>query len=123
MHRYARLTLCVPIIGSLAACASWNEDAGVENLWRSPDVPQWVAGESTGQDVMEFLGPPSQIVDLHDQVVYYYLKEHVEGNGYYFLVYNTSEARTRYDRAIFFFDASGVLLRHAYSNETLDLDQ
>ncbi len=123
MPGYTRLPLAILLSCGLAACASWNEEAGVENLWRSPGVPQWVAGRSTSEEVMEFLGPPSQIVHLQDQVVFYYLKEHVEGKGYYFLVYNTSEARTRYDRAIFFFGADGVLVRHAYSNETLDLDQ
>ena len=72
---------------------------------------------------MAALGPPSQIVSLDDRVVYYYLHESVEGKGYYFLVYNRSRQSTRYDRAIFFFDADGLLLKHSYSLESLSHEE
>ncbi len=105
---------------SLSSCASWNEDAGVENRWREDETPQWVTGQTSASDVLQYLGPPSQIVSLRDQVVYYYLKENVSGSGYFFLIYNESQSAIRYDRAVFFFDKSDVLIRYAYSNETLD---
>ena len=86
-------------------------------------VPQWVEGETREQDVMTALGPPSQIVNLDDRVVYYYLHENVEGKGYYFILYNQSRQVTRYDRAIFFFDADGVLQKHSYSLESLSYEE
>jgi hypothetical protein len=114
-----RITLVAVLLLSLSGCATWNEDAGVENRWRADETPQWVAGQTTASDVLQHLGPPSQIVNLRDQVVYYYLRENLSGSGYFFLVYNKSESATRYDRAVFFFDEGDVLIRHAYSNEVL----
>jgi hypothetical protein len=123
MGRFCRpvncLLLQILLATTLSACANWHEDAGVENYWRADDAPQWEPGRTTSDDVMGFLGPPSQIVDLQNQLVFYYMKESVSGQGYYFLFYNTSESRTRYDRAIFFFNRDGVLLRYAYSNESI----
>ena len=111
--------LCLLIlVFTLSACANWSEDGGVANHWRGEDVPRWVEGETREQDVMAALGPPSQIVNLDGRVIYYYLHEQVNGRGYYFLVYNKSRETTRYDRAIFFFDADGVLTKHAYSLES-----
>ena len=107
----------------LSGCANWKEDGGVANHWRADTVPQWVEGETREQDVMAALGPPSQIVNLNDRIVYYYLHENVEGSGYYFLVYNQSHQVTRYDRAIFFFDSEGVLLKFAYSQEALSYEE
>ncbi len=115
--RAARLCLLV-LLCSLSACANWNEDGGVANHWRADNVPTWVEGETREQDVMAALGPPSQIVNLEGRVIYYYLHEQVQGRGYYLLVYNTSQETTRYDRAIFFFDADGVLTKYAYSLES-----
>jgi hypothetical protein len=119
----SRLLLISLLATLVPACANWNEDAGVENHWRASEAPQWTVGETSAEDVMSFLGPPSQIVDLQDQVVYYYLRENVTGKGYYFLVYNTSQSTTRYDRAIFFFDVQGRLLRYAYSDESLSYEK
>ncbi len=102
----------------LSACARWQEEAGVESSWRSPTVPDWTIGQSTTDDVMRHLGPPSQVISLQDQVVFYYMKEQVEGSGYFLLVYNSSESRTHYDRAIFFFDNDSRLLRYSYSDDT-----
>ncbi len=110
------------LVAALAGCANWNEDAGVDNHWRAATTPQWQAGDSTADDVMAVLGPPSQIVNLGDRVVYYYLRENISGNGYYFLIYNTTNSRTSYDRAIFFFDSNGLLERYSYSREGLPYD-
>jgi hypothetical protein len=116
-----RVTACIflamTVLG-LAGCANWTEDGGVANHWRGEALPEWVEGETREQDVMAALGPPSQIVNLDDRVVYYYLHEKVEGKGYFFIFYNKSRQVTRYDRAIFFFDAEGRLLKYAYSLES-----
>ena len=39
----------------------------------------------------------------------YYLNEHAEGEGLLLVLYNRFEVDTRYDRAIFFFDADDRL--------------
>ena len=63
-----RLVL-LALSATLASCANWNEEAGVDNRWRASEAPQWVVGESTAEDVMSFLGPPSQLVKLGHQIV------------------------------------------------------
>ncbi|HET6593172.1 MAG TPA: hypothetical protein VFG48_09685, partial [Xanthomonadales bacterium] len=58
-----------------------------------------------------------QVIGLRDQTVFYYLKEHDIGRGGFFLVYNWLKEDVTYDRAIFFFDAGGVLRDYGLSNE------
>ncbi|MDA8752828.1 hypothetical protein N9M39_01575 [Halieaceae bacterium] len=106
----------------LAGCATWNEDAGVDNHWRSDSAPEWSVGETSADEVMASFGPPSQIITVGEQVVYYYLRENISGSGYFFLLYNRKQTRTVYDRAIFFFDAAGYLTRYSYSREGLPLN-
>ncbi len=110
------------LVSALAGCANWNEEAGVDNHWRADDAPSWTVGVTSVDDVMTAFGPPSQIVNLGDRVVYYYLRENISGSGYYFLIYNTTNSRTSYDRAIFFFDSNGLLERYSYSREGLPYD-
>ncbi len=111
--------LAVCVLVTLGGCASWSQETGVDNRWRGAEVPVWVTGETTAEDVMTELGPPSQIIALKDQVVYYYLKETMAGSAYVLILYNNAKMRAEYDRAIFFFDDDGKLTRYAYSNETL----
>ena len=111
------LALLLPLL--LSCCANWAEDTGVDNHWRDANTPAWVNGQSTNEDIMAALGPPSQIISLNEQVVYYYMRERTRGSGYYFLVYNNSRETTEYDRAIYFFDDQGVLLRYSYSETSL----
>ena len=122
-QRFCGRYLLLALVVLSAGCANWNEDAGVDNHWRAEATPTWTPGVSTADEVMAALGPPSQIINLGDRVVYYYLAESISGRGYYFLVYNTTNSRTSYDRAIFFFDADGRLERHAYSKEALPYDE
>jgi len=109
----------VLIVFALTGCARWNSESGVENLWRTPDVPEWIVGETTEADVTQILGPPSQLISLQDQTVFYYLREQMKGKGYILLVWNWAENRSTYDRAIFFFDKQGTLSHYAYSPEAL----
>ena len=53
---------------------------------------------------MAALGPPSQLVNLGDESVLYYLNEAAQGEGLILLVYNRFDVLTRYDRAVFIFD-------------------
>jgi hypothetical protein len=69
---------------ALTACANWTEDGGVANHWRGETVPEWVDGKTREQDVMAALGPPSQIVNLDDRVVYYFFSLKGVGGGDFF---------------------------------------
>jgi hypothetical protein len=108
------------VIGLFAAgCANWDGYAGVENSWRAEDVPVWEPGKTTAADVVSFLGPPSQLIPLHEETVFYYMRENKSGNALLLLVWNNGTQVTTYDRAIFFFNDEGVLKNFAYSNEVL----
>jgi hypothetical protein len=50
-----------------AGCASWDGYAGVDNRWRAEDVPAWEPGKTKAAEVVNFLGPPSQLIPLHDE--------------------------------------------------------
>ncbi|WP_148216397.1 hypothetical protein [Coraliomargarita akajimensis] len=102
-----------------SGCASWRTNAGVHNTWRAPETPVWEVGVTTANDVTSALGPPSQLIALHDETVYYYMREGASGNALLLLVFNTGSQTTTYDRAMFFFDKKGVLTDYSYSKETL----
>jgi hypothetical protein len=102
---------------AVTGCVSFERTRGVDNAWRGPDVAAPVAGKTTQSDILAALGPPSQVIGLRDQTVFYYLKEHDTGRGGLFLVYNWLKEDVSYDRAIFFFDANGVLQDYGLSND------
>jgi len=104
-------------------CASWKGNAGVENVWRSDNAPTWIVGKTTEAQVTDALGPPSQIIGLERETVFYYLREHMQGRGFILLLWNWGEHNTRYDRAIFFFDKHGVLTKYSYSPEALPYEE
>lgn len=101
----------------LAACASFGAVDGVDNLWREVPIDEFQEGVTTQADVLELLGPPSQLINLNDQTVFYYLTEKTSGKGMIFIVWNQVSAESEYDRAIFFFDTDGILQEFAYSKE------
>jgi len=109
--------LTLAVISS--SCATYDRSQGVANTWRDPSVPAPVKGQSTQSDIIEALGPPSQVIGLRDQTVFYYLRERRKGNGAILLVYNWLSENVTYDRAIFFFDENGVLQDFGYSNEAI----
>ena len=103
----------------LSGCRSFASVDGVNNLWREVPVDQFQKGVTKQSDVLELLGPPSQLINLHDQTVFYYLTEHTSGQGKIFILWNQISAESEYDRAIFFFDTDGVLQELAYSKEEI----
>ena len=107
----------------LAGCASWKGDAGVENAWRSSKLSPWIVGETTEAQVAEALGPPSQIIGLEQETVFYYLREHKKGKGLILLLWNWGEQTIRYDRAIFFFEKNGLLTKYSYSPKALPYEE
>jgi len=66
---------------------------------------------------MHALGSPSQVIGLHDQTIFYYLREQLKTKAFYLAVYNQTREQITYDRAIFFFDTKGILKDFAFSDE------
>jgi hypothetical protein len=102
---------------STCSCASFGSIDGVDNLWREAPLDAFQKSVTTQAQVLDELGPPSQLISLRDQTVFYYLTENLSGKGKIFVVWNDIRAKTRYDRAIFFFDAEGILQEFAFSKE------
>lgn len=115
------LNLALLVIGllPLAGCVSKRGEMGVQNLWRDSALPAFEKGRSTQSDVMRALGPPSQVIALHDQTLFYYLCEQDRTKGLFLLFYNHLRQRITYDRAIFFFNRQQVLTDLAYSAESI----
>jgi outer membrane protein assembly factor BamE (lipoprotein component of BamABCDE complex) len=103
----------------VAGCANFGAVDGVDNLWRELPAGAFEEGVTTRADVLELLGPPSQLINLSEQTVFYYLAQKTSGTGKIFIVWNQVRAESQYDRAIFFFDADGVLEEFAFSKEAI----
>ena len=106
----------------LAGCVTAKHTTGVNNYWRASDV-EFTVGQTREQDVLDALGPPSQLIALHEYTVYYYLLEESDKKGIITIIYNANTQDVVYDRVIFFFDKHGVLQRWAKSKECLPLRQ
>lgn len=120
MNKRLLPTLLLALTMTLPGCASFERNQGVENAWRDPSVAAPVIGQTTESDIIKALGPPSQVIGLGDQTVFYYLMEHREGKAGIFLIYNWVKEDTIYDRAIFFFDQNGVLREYGFSKEKIE---
>ncbi len=107
------------VLALLAGCVNYGSVDGVSNIWREVPVEQFQKGVTTQSDVLELLGPPSQMIALHDQTVFYYLAQKSKGRGKIFIVWNQAREENLYDRAIFFFDTGGVLKEVSYSEEAI----
>ena len=113
-----RQFLLLPLLlaAAVTACVSYDRTKGVESTWRDVNVPAPIVGTTTQAEILKALGPPSQVIGLRDQTVFYYLREHGRGKGAVFIVYNWVKEDVSYDRAIFFFGADGVLLDYGLSD-------
>jgi outer membrane protein assembly factor BamE (lipoprotein component of BamABCDE complex) len=110
MHRLLSGSLITLLcLGLLSACVQFKSKRGVEVAWQSVVVDKLIRGQSTRADVLDALGPPSQVISLQEETVLYYLFEKAEGEGIILILYNRIEVDTRYDRAIFFFDENDLL--------------
>ena len=119
MMKWVGLTLIVMLTG----CTSDNGYSGVDNAWRSANAPVWEAGMTTETDVIDALGPPSQLIALDKETVYYYMREERRARGLLLLIYNWKNQTLIYDRAIFFFDKKGELTKFSYSLEALPYEE
>ena len=104
-------------------CYKSVAERGVLNKWRDNSLPPIEKGKTTQTQVLELLGPPSQVINLGNQVIFYYLMEKMEGKGGIFIIYNWKNYKVRYDRAIFFFDNDGVLKDYALSKEDIKYEK
>ena|SRR5437868_12163397 len=109
------LLILVPLL--IFGCVSKNARQGVETRWRGDSAPTFKQGESTEHDVLAALGPPSQLINLGDRTVFYYLQEQKKARSIILILYNQTREQIRYDRAIFFFDKNGRLSDFATSDE------
>ena len=119
-HRKLNLALILSVAQLLAACVNYGSIDGVEPVWREIPIDQFEVGVTTQSEVLELLGPPSQLINLESQVVFYYLARENKGGGQIFIVWNQVRDKNRYDRAIFFFGKDGILQDVAYSKEEIE---
>jgi outer membrane protein assembly factor BamE (lipoprotein component of BamABCDE complex) len=120
LQRAGKLAL-LALLGSLiASCISANSERGVEPLWSAqgsePAADRWTVGSTNKRQILKDLGPPSQVVTLGDETVFYYLRENMKVNGLVLLLYNNVRVSAEYDRAIFFFNKKGVLTELSVSD-------
>ncbi len=108
MNVVIRTIVALAVVG-VTACAQYDNKRGVLQEVRPSALAQFTAGQTTRQDVLAQLGPPSQVIALGDETVLYYLFERSRGNGLILIVYNRFTVDTQYDRAIFFFDENDRL--------------
>ena len=106
----------------IAACSRADTTTGVENLWREEGFAV-TEGVTTEAEVLEALGPPSQLINLGRETVYYYLSEAFSSDRLLLIVYNRTERRSAFDRAVFFFGRDGVLTKSALSATSLPRDR
>jgi len=105
----SRLLLAALLVASPSACVNVHTERGVEARWRKAAAQDFEVGETTRGEVLEALGPPSQILSLNAGSAFYYMLETTEAQGLILVVYNDRNERTTYDRAVYFFDEQGVL--------------
>jgi len=115
MKKIHQVIIAVLLLTLLSACVNYNRDSGVENLWRQPQ--SFDKGVTTSQEVLVALGPPSQVLSVSNQTIYYYLKEAVTREGLILIIYNETTEVSTFDRAIFFFNEQGVLVDFSYSKQ------
>ena len=106
---FAALVLTALLVG----CVRYENKRGVDVLWQPEVTAQLVKGQTTRKDILTLLGPPSQLIALENETVLYYLFERSKGDGMILIVYNRMKIRTRYDRAVFFFDENDILRDYA----------
>ena len=114
-----RIFILIILLFLSSGCSIYGNQRGVINKWRDQSLPQFQKGVDTQTDVVQTLGPPSQIIGVNDEVVFYYLSERASGKSVILILFNWHSEKVLYDRAIFFFDQKGMLKEYAYSLEKL----
>lgn len=108
MSKFSTL-ITIYLLMVCSGCAQYQSTRGVDVNWGTNSVSNLELGSTTRNDVLELLGPPSQVIANGDETVLYYLNESAEGRGLLLIFFNRLDIETRYDRAIFFFDERDLL--------------
>lgn len=115
------LVLLFALLLCLSSCFTISDQQGVDNLWRDDSKLENIEkGKTTLNEVIQLFGPPSQIIDLDNGAVFYYLLQDKKGSGVFLLIFNYKQERVIYDRAIFFFDNEGILTDYGVSIENVE---
>jgi len=120
LHDRIAILLMLGCVCLLTGCVSKQSAMGVQNYWREPEAPAFEKGRTTQAEVMHALGPPSQVIALADQTLFYYLREQSRSKAVFLIIYNRTRQQITYDRAIFFFNKQSVLTDFAYSKEVVE---
>jgi len=119
-HKFPLLLMFIFLI-LMPACFSISDQQGVDNLWREESNVQKIEeGKTTQNEIIQLFGPPSQIINLDNGAVFYYLLQDKKGRGFFLLLFNYKTERVIYDRAIFFFDKKGILTDYGFSVENIE---
>jgi len=117
------LILLAVLTPVLSGCSNKRSEMGVLNKWRDSPAPTFEKNRSTQSDVMSALGPPSQVIALQDQTLFYYLREQSRTKGFFLIIYNQTRQQITYDRAIFLFNKQAILTDFAYSQEAIPFEK
>jgi len=77
--------------------------------WQDTVTDKLVRGQTTREEALRLLGPPSQVISMEEETVLYYLFERSKGEGVILIVFNRMKIDTDYDRAVLFFDENDIL--------------
>jgi len=115
------ISMFLLILLFLSSCFSISDQQGVDNLWRDETKVQGIEkGTTTQNEIIELFGPPSQIIDMDNGAIFYYLLQDKKGKGIFLLLFNYKTEKVNYDRAIFFFDEEGILTDYGFSIENVE---
>ena len=122
-RQFVVFMVCAVFMAALSGCSNKRSQMGVLNTWRGSPAPAFEKNRSTQSEVMSALGPPSQVIALQEQTIFYYLREQSRTKGFFLIIYNQTRQEIMYDRAIFLFNRQGVLSDFAYSQEAIPLEK
>ena len=107
------LAVALALCSLVAGCINSKSSRGVGSHVDGQAHADFVRGETTRKDVLQQLGPPSQVLSMENETAFYYVRESIAAKGLILFVYNTHTERAEYDRAVFFFDEDNVLTDYA----------
>ena len=85
--------LALFVVVSTSACINMRSDRGVEARWHHIDADDFAPGKTTRGEILEELGPPSQILSIAEGSAFYYMLETTRAKGIILLVYNDRTER------------------------------
>ena len=69
MKRLPAIILLSLAVAVLGGCVQFESKRGVEVNWKDAVTDKLVQGQSTRRDVLEVLGPPSQVIGLDNESI------------------------------------------------------